>query len=317
MADRPPLDAVTGGFSFTGRAIAQRLLADGRDVVTLVRRPDAANGSEPRVRAVELRLDDPAALAASLAGVDTLYNTLWIRFPRAGLTYDIATGWTLRLIEAARRAGVRRLVHVSVVNASEDAPTAYFVAKARLEEAVRGAGLSYAIVRPTLTYGPGDILVNNLCWVLRHAPLFGVPGDGSYRLQPVHVDDVAAIATLAGASDDDQTVDAAGPEVLAFDAFVRILAEAIGRRVALVHLPPALVLAATRLLGSVVHDVVLTRDEITELMASLLVSAKPARGTIGFRDWVGAHADELGRTYHSELARHFGPGRPSGASVPV
>jgi uncharacterized protein YbjT (DUF2867 family) len=299
------LDAVTGAFSFTGRAIAALLLTQGRNVVTLVRRPDLANPFGPRVRAVALRHDDPAALVTSLAGVDTLYNTLWIRFPRGELTYEAAAGWTVQLVEAARRAGVRRLVHLSVVNASEDGPTAYFVAKARLEEAIHGSGLSYAIVRPTLTFGSGDILVNNLCWVLRRVPLFAVPGDGRYRLQPVHVDDVAAVAIAAGASRDNVTVDAAGPEVFAFEEFVEILADAIGRRVALVHLTPALVLAASRLLGFAVRDVLLTRDEVTELMASLLVSPEAARGTIGFRDWVQAHADELGRTYHSELARHF------------
>ena len=307
MADRRPLDAVTGGFSFTGRAIAARLLADGRDVVTLVRRADVANPFGPRVRAVDFRPDDPAALTAALEGVDTLYNTLWIRFPRGTLTYDVATDWTLRLVDAARRAGVRRLVHLSVVNASEDAPTEYFVAKARLEEAIRGCGLSYAIVRPTLTYGPGDILVNNLCWVLRRFPLFGVAGHGTYRLQPVHVDDVASIARQAAGGDEDLTIDAAGPEILAFDEFVRSLADAIGRRARLAHMAPLLVLATTRLLGVAVRDVLLTRDEITELMASLLVSGESPRGTIKFGGWVLAHADELGRTYHSELARHYRP----------
>lgn len=307
MAGRRPLDAVTGGFSFTGRAIAARLLADGRDVVTLVRRADAVNPFGDRVRPVAFRPEDPAALASALDGVDTLYNTLWIRFPRGAVTYDVATDWTLRLVEAARHAGVRRLVHVSVVNASEAAPTEYFVAKARLEEAIRGSGLSYAIVRPTLTYGRVDILVNNLCWVLRRFPLFGVAGDGAYRLQPVHVDDVASIATRAGATAEDVTLDAAGPEIFAFDDLVRVLADAIGRRVRLVHLAPPLVLGATALLGVAVHDVLLTRDEIKELMASLLVSGEPARGTIGFRDWVHAHADELGRAYHSELARHYSP----------
>jgi uncharacterized protein YbjT (DUF2867 family) len=299
------LDAVTGAFSFTGRAIAARLLDDGRQVVTLVRRRPATNPFGDRIRAVETDLDDGSTLTPALEGVDTLYNTHWIRFERGEVTFELAIARTLRLIEAARQAGVGRLVHISVVNASESAPTDYFIAKARLETSVRESRLSHAIVRPTLTYGEGDILVNNLCWVLRRLPTFGVPGDGRYRLQPVHVDDVAAIAVRAGNQTENLETDAAGPDILTFDEFVRLLAKAIGRRAWLVHLPPMLSLGASRMLGLLVRDVLLTANEVTELTASLLVSADPPAGTIRLADWAAAHADQLGRHYHSELDRHF------------
>lgn len=302
------LDAVTGAFSFTGRAIAARLLVEGRDVVTLVRRPDDPNPFGARIRVARLALDEPATLRAGLAGVDTLYNTYWIRFERGAITFDAAVAATLRLIDAARQAGVRRLVHISVVNADENAPTPYFVAKARLEREVRGSGLSHAIVRPTLTYGPGDILINNLCWVLRRFPLFSVPGDGRYRLQPVHVDDVAAIAVRAGAREADVTTDAAGPETFVFNDLVKLLARAVGSGARLVHLPPRAAHAGSALLGLVVRDVMLTRDEITELMASLLVSSEPPAGQVSLRAWVDSEGVGLGRRYHSELDRHFRTG---------
>lgn len=300
----PTLDAVTGAFSFTGRAIAARLLADGREVVTLVRR-DSPNPFGDRIRLAPFALDDPDRLARSLDGVDTLYNTYWIRFERGAVTFERAVAGTVRLIEAARRAGVRRLVHLSVVNASETAPTAYFRAKAHAEGHVRESGLSYAIVRPTLTYGVGDILVNNLCWVLRRFPVFAVPGDGRSRVQPVHVDDVAAIAVDAGRGTTDLTTDAAGPETLVFDDLVRLLASAVGRRALLVHLPAELAWAASSMLGLLVRDVMLTRGEIVELVASLLVSRQPPTGTISFREWVGDEGPRLGRRYHSELDRHY------------
>ena len=172
------LDAVTGAFSFTGRAIARQLLADGREVVTLVRRPGPAD-ADPRIRTAPLAFGDPAALTAALAGVDTFFNTYWIRFERRGLTFEEVMRRTSLLLAAAERAGVRRIVHISVVNASLTAPTGYFIAKARLDEVIRGSGMSHAIVRPTLTFGPGDILVNNLCWVLRRFPAFAIPGTGS------------------------------------------------------------------------------------------------------------------------------------------
>lgn len=299
------MDAVTGAFSFTGRAIAARLLADGHEVVTLVRRPDAPNPFGDRIHVAPLALDDPAVLATALTGVDTLYNTYWIRFERGATTFDATIAGTRRLIDAARRAGVRRLVHISVVNGSEDAPTAYFRAKARLEGHIRASGLSYAIVRPTLTYGLGDILVNNLAWVLRRFPLFTIPGDGRYRLQPVHVDDVAAIAVRAGANPDDLVTDAAGPDVLAFDEFVRLLADAVGSRTRLLHLPAAMARVASSVIGLLVRDVMLTRDEVTELTSSLLVSADPPAGATSLRTWATAEADHLGRRYHSELDRHY------------
>jgi NADH dehydrogenase len=297
-------DLVTGAFSFTGRAIANQLLAEGRDVVTMVRRPPPP-GADPRIRTVPFAFDDPGALSATFAGVDTFYNTYWIRFERNGLTFDEIIQRTELLLNGAVRAGVRRLVHVSVVNAAPDAPTKYFVAKARLDDLVRGSGLSSAIVRPTLTFGPGDILVNNLSWVLRRFPAFAVPGDGEYRLQPVQVEDVARIAIAAGREPGDVDLDAAGPDILTFNQFVRLLAHAIGRRTWLVHVPPPASLAGAHLLGRLVRDVMLTRDEVTELTASLLVSSHAPLGRIGLAAWADAHGSELGRSYHSELDRHF------------
>jgi len=299
------LDAVTGAFSFTGRAIAAHLLSEGRDVVTLVRRPGASGAVDPRIRAAIATLDDPVELVDALRGVDTLYNTHWVRFARGTVSFGLAIQRTLRLLGAARQAGVRRVVHVSVVNASETAPTAYFVAKARLEKDVRNAGLSYAIVRPTLTFGSGDILVNNLCWVLRRFPVFVIPGDGRYRLQPVHVEDVARIAVEAGQATTDLETDAAGPDILTFNQFVRILADTVHSRARLIHAPAPLSLAASRVLGLVVRDVMLTRDEVTELTQSLLVSGDPPKGTTRLADWARANADHLGRSYHSELSRHY------------
>jgi NADH dehydrogenase len=298
------LDAVTGAFSFTGRAIAGRLLSEGRDVVTLVRRHGAPD-TETRIRTTIVTLDDAPGLVDALHGVDTLYNTHWIRFARGKVNFELASQRTLRLLDAARSAGVRRVVHVSVVNASETAPTTYFRAKARLEADVRASGLSYAIVRPTLTFGSGDILVNNLCWVLRRFPVFVVPGDGRYRLQPVHVDDVARIAVEVGQASADLVTDAAGPDILTFNQFVRLLADTVRSRAWLVHAPSPLSLAASRVLGLLVRDVMLTRDEVTELTASLLVSNQPSQGTVHLSAWASTHAEELGRTYHSELDRHY------------
>ncbi len=281
--------AVTGATSFTGRFIAERLLAAGDEVRNLTRGV----------------LGDPDRLHAALDGSDTLYNTFWIRFERGPITYAWAIERSRGLFEAARRAGVRRIVHISVINASRDAPTAYFRAKAVVEEALMATGLSHAIVRPTVSYGPGDILVNNLAWTLRRLPVFGVPGDGRYPIQPVHVDDVAEIAVRAGGLTDDLTIDAGGPDVLAFDDFVALVRQAVGSRALVVHMPVTASLAAARLIGLFVRDVVLTRHEVTELQQRLMFSEQPPAGRIRLADWLAANADTIGRHWSSELDRHF------------
>lgn len=297
-------DVVTGAFSYSGRAIAARLLESGRRVRTLTRHADPTGELAGRVEAVPFRFDDPAALANSLRGASTLYNTYWIRFEHGGSTFARAIENTGRLLTAAQEAGVRRFVHLSVTNASSS-QLPYFRGKAQLERDVAAAGIPYAIVRPTLVFGPEDILVNNIAWILRRTPLFVVPGSGGYRVQPVSVSDTAAIAVDAAGAVDDITVDAAGPEAYSFRELVRLLAAAVGSRARIVRAPPPAALALAGTLGRLRRDVVLTREELDGLMAGLLVSGQRPRGRESFRAWVEASAHGLGRTYRSELRRNY------------
>ena len=303
-----PTDLVTGAFGFTGSLIAERLLDAGRRVLTLTRRSHSAHPLASRVEQLAYDFDE-AALRQSLTGVDTVYVTYWMRFPRGGATWDEMVDNVARLARSSAAAGVRRLVYVSVTNARHNSSTAYFRAKATAEDAVRAAGdgrMSSAIVRPTLLYGDGDILINHMAWTLRRLPVFGIPGGGRYRVQPVLVDDVADLCVRLGAGDETLETDAAGPETMAFDELVTRVRAAVRSRALLVHLPVPVVLAATRVIGMAVGDVVLTRDEMRELMESLLVSHDPA-GTCptAFSDWVSRHTDSVGRHYSSELARNF------------
>ena len=309
----PATDLVTGAFGFTGSRISERLLAQGRRVVTLTRRAEVDHPLAARVERLPYVFDE-GTLSTALMGVDTVYVTYWMRFPRAGTTWDQLVDNVARLSRASAAAGARRLVYISVSNARHDSSTEYFRAKARAEDAVRSATTAapvaspttYAILRPTLLYGAGDILINNMAWTLRRLPLFGIPGDGNYRVQPVHVDDVADLAVQFGSRDDQVEMDAAGPETLTFKDLVGVVRAAVRSRALIVHLPPTLVLAVTRVIGLGVRDVVLTRDEIRELMESLLVSSDAA-GTCPTRltDWLVRNADAIGRRYSSELGRNF------------
>ena len=298
--------AVTGAFGFTGRSLATRLLDAGHEVVTLSRRTGAGDPLASRLTVRPLAPTTPVAeLAESLAGVDVLFNTYWMRFPRGGSTFEGAVARSAEVLAAARTAGVRRVVHVSVVGAQADAETPYVRAKAALESVVRSSGMEWVIVRPTLTYGPGDILINNLAWALRRLPVYGMPGLGRYTVQPVHVDDVARICVEAADGPAGLTLDAAGPETFQYREMVALVREAIGSRSLVVPMPGLVVLLAARALGLLVRDVVLTRDEIRELTSSLLTSREPARGEIRLSDWLPANAATLGRRWSSELARNY------------
>jgi uncharacterized protein YbjT (DUF2867 family) len=297
------LDVVTGAFSYTGRHIAEALLSRGRRVRTLTRRP--APAGHPLAETIEARpfLFDES-LVESLRGADTLYNTYWVRFERGEATFARAVENTRILFDAAKRAGVRRIVHVSVANSSADSPFAYFRGKASTEEALRDSGLSHAIVRPTLVFGPGDILVNNIAWALRHVPVFLV-STGEDEVQPVSVFDTARICVEAGERPGDVAVDAAGPERLEFDDFVRLIKRASGGRAWIRHAPETVSLATARMAGLLLRDVVLIRDELGMLKAGLLVSHEEPLGSESFSEWVFAFGDQLGRRYASELGRNF------------
>ena len=297
--------AVTGSFGFTGRAITERLLGAGHEVVTLARRSGTGDPLAERITVHSMDTTRPAEVAEHLAGVDTLFNTYWLRFPRDGETFEGLVAQSAILLAAARGAGVRRVVHVSVVNAAPDAETPYVRAKAALESVVRSSGLEWVMIRPTLLFGPGDILVNNLAWALRHLPVYGMPGLGRYTVQPVHVDDLARICVEAADGESGRVLDAAGPEVLAYRDLVALARTAIQSRAVVLPMPHLVVFAAARVLGLLVRDIVLTRDEIRELTSSLLTSHEPARGEIRISEWVRANAGSLGRRWSSELARNY------------
>jgi uncharacterized protein YbjT (DUF2867 family) len=298
------MDVVTGAFSFTGRYVAARLLELGREVRTLTRHPQSASPFGARVEAFPLEFD-PDTLTERLRGVDTLYNTYWIRSPRGDLTFEHVLDHTSILIDAAREAGVRRVVQLSVSNASVSSALPYFRGKALAEDALSSSGLSYAIVRPTLVFAREDVLVNNIAWLLRRLPLFVVPGSGDYTLQPVAVEDVAELAVTAGLGTEPTVLDAAGPDIFSFDEFVRLVREAVGSRAAIVHGSPRLALGLSALTGKILRDTLVTRAELAGLMQSLLTSRAAPTGTRRFADWLAENAGSVGRSYVSERIRNW------------
>lgn len=302
------MNVVTGAFGYTGKYIARRLLNLGETVVTLTGNPGRTNEFGPAVKAFPFNFEDPGAMAASLTGARVLYNTYWVRFDRGKATHDRAVKNTVALIRAAQMAGVQRIVHISITNPSVGSALPYFRGKALLEEEIRRSKISYGIVRPTVIFGVEDILINNIAFLLRKLPLFVVPGDGQYRIQPVYAGDVAQIAVEAGALSENMTVDAVGPETFAFERLLRMVKETIGSRTRILNGPPWLALLAARVLGLALADITLTREELDGLMANLLVSDTAPTGHTRFSDWLSTNAVTLGKRYASEISRHYAAG---------
>ena len=299
--------AVTGAFSYSGKYITRRLLARGEEVITLTGHPNRPDPFSGKVKAFPLDFDE-SSMEHRLQGVDVLVNTYWVRFDNGENTQPRAVENTRKLVNAARAAGVKRMVHISITNPSAESHLPYFWGKAANEKAVIESGMSYAILRPTVLVGDEDILINNIAYLLRRFPFFALPGDGSYRLQPVHVDDVADLAVEGVYRTDSYIVDAVGPDIFTFREMVQLIGEKIGARRPLIPFPPRLALLAAQFLSLFVRDVILTAEEVDGLMAGLLVSKEPPRGEIHLADWLEKNKDKVGARYASEIKKHYEPG---------
>ncbi len=302
----PELNVVTGGLSYIGKYITKRLVLERKKVVILTGHPNRANPFGNQVTIAPWNFDNEKALISSLQGATTLYNTYWVRFDYGAVSFAKAIENTKRLIKAAEEAGVRKIVHLSVSNPSENSQFPYFRGKTVLEKAVSQSKLSYAIIRPTLVFGgEEEILVNNIAWLLRRFPVFAIPKPGSYRLQPIFVEEVAELAVNAAYNVHNKIIDTAGPDILTFEEMVRLIARKIRSRSLIFTLSPGISLFLMKILNTMVNDTVLTSDELGALMANLLVSKNPPTGKTRMSEWLDRNADSLGRRYASEFDRHF------------
>jgi uncharacterized protein YbjT (DUF2867 family) len=298
--------AVTGAFSYSGKYITKRLLARGEEVITLTGHPNRPDPFGGKVKAYPLDFDE-VSMTRSLQGVDALVNTYWVRFDKGENTQPRAVENTRKLVNAAKAAGVKRIIHISITNPSAESHLPYFWGKAANEKTVIESGMSYAILRPTVLVGEEDILINNIAYLLRRFPFFAMPGDGSYQLQPVYVDDVAQLAVENIYRMDNYIIDAVGPDIFTFKEMVELIGEKIAAKRPLISVPPRLALLTAQFLSLFVRDVILTPEEVEGLMAGLLVSKEPPRGKTRLADWLEKNRDKVGAKYASEIKKHYQP----------
>ncbi len=306
------MHVVTGAFGFSGKYIARRLLEAGHTVRTLTNSPDRQNPFQGRIKTFPYDFVHPGKLVEALSGASVLYNNYWVRFnyrkkSSVSFSYAEAVKNTGILFDCARRAGIKRVVHISITNPSEDSPFEYFRGKALLERLLAGSGLGHAILRPSVLFGREDILINNMAWFLRNFPVFAVFGKGDYCVRPVYVDDLARLAVEQGGMHENKNIiiDAVGPEVYTYRELVDMIGKALGKPRPVISVPPLAGYILGWLIGKLHKDVTITWDEIKGLMAGLLCTDSQASGATRLSDWVRANRDTIGTRYSSELVRRL------------
>jgi uncharacterized protein YbjT (DUF2867 family) len=295
--------AVTVAYGYSGRYIAGRLLEAGHTVFTLTNSLGRENPFGNKIQAFPFNFERPARLRATLQGADVLINTYWVRFNHRRFSHHQAVANTKVMFQAAKEAGVRRILHVSITNPDNNSDLSYFRGKAEIEESLKALGVSYCILRPAVLFGEEDILINNIAWSLRHFPVFGIFGAGDYKLQPIYVGDLAAAVVERAGSERNEVVNAIGPETFTYRELVERVKEALGLRTVIVGVPPGLGYLAGRVVGLFVRDVVITWEEIRGLMEGRLCVDAPPLGGTRLSEWMALHRDSLGRHYTSEMAR--------------
>jgi uncharacterized protein YbjT (DUF2867 family) len=304
-------DVVTGAFGYSGAAIARELAAAGHRVRTLTGHP----GRAPAGTGIDVRPLDfarPDGITRDLEGAHTLYCTYWVRFPHRTATRESSVAHSGILFDAAARAGVQRIVYVSILHADPASPYPYFSGKGEVERHLAASGVPHAIARPAILFGESadrgaeaSILLNNIAWLLRHLPAFAIGGGGGYKIRPIHVDDLARLCVDLAARPDDVTLDAVGPDSVTFKEMVMAIRAATGSRSVVVPAPGWLIPPASAVLGALLRDVLLTAEEYQAMAAGLADSSAPASGHVSLTKWIAEHGAELGRTYANELARHY------------
>ena len=249
---------VSGGTGFIGSEIVQRLLREPSPARIAVgtRSPEGHKEGDSRISWIRADVGDSVSLERATQGQEVVIHC--VQFPNAPIE-NTRRGWTyvqvdgaggVRMVEAAKKSGVRRLIYLSGAGAGRGRKEPCFLAKAMAEEAILGSGMEYVIFRPSWIYGPGDRSMNRFARMARFLPFLPVIGDGKTKVQPVFVRDVAeAVArAVTSAKATNQLFELGGPEELTMDEIMRTVLRVLGKRRFLLHHPTGLMKLAAQFL---------------------------------------------------------------------
>ncbi len=276
---------VTGGTGFVGRHLIRRLRAEGLTVRAAVREPGRADSlRETGAEVVRGDVSDPASLTAAAEGCDRVVHLVGIIQEGRGFTFrSIHVEGTRHVLEAAGRAGVKQFFYQSALGARENGTSAYHRTKWEAEELVRAAGIPFTILRPSLIYGPGDLFTVRLAEMIRLSPVLPVIGRGAARVQPIHIDDVTACIAKAvrGGSFLNRTFEIGGPDRLTYEEVTRAIADALGVKRPVVHLPMIVIRSVARIAESVLPKPPVTTEQLIMLQEDNVCEMTDIRESFG------------------------------------
>ncbi len=261
--------AVLGSSGFIGTHLTLFLLQMGYRLNLLHHRADPDYVS-PRgqIESFQGSINDKDAMKRCFEGCSGVYHLVGIIAETRTSTFQrtVAEG-TRALVDAAKEAGVKKIFYLSALGTSEDAETEYFRTKHEAERAVIESGLDYTIFRPSVVYGVRDKSLNMIASMVRHSPIIPVIGDGKYRMQPVYVEELAAIMAHASRLDvtDGKIYEVGGPEQLTYMEILDIIKRVLGRKRLTVHIPVSWVNAAAAVMEKIFKPAPVTRDQIRML----------------------------------------------------
>lgn len=272
---------VFGGSGFIGRYIVQRLARQGWIVRVAVRHPRSAQFLKPmgnvgQVTPIACSISDEAQVAAAVEGADAVVSLVGILYERAGRSFEeMHVRGPERIARLAKAAGVKHLLHLSAIGASEDSQAEYARSKAAGERAVHEAFPEAVILRPSVVFGPEDGFFNLFAGLARFSPALPLIGGGETLFQPVYVGDVAdaAVKALTLPEARGQTYELGGPAIYSFKELMELMLRTIGRKRLLLPLPFALAEAKASVL-ELLPSPLLTRDQVRLLKNDNVVSKK-------------------------------------------
>jgi uncharacterized protein YbjT (DUF2867 family) len=261
---------LTGATGFVGSHMLERLLHDGHQVHAFVR--DPAKHRELSRDGVTLLGGDVitgAGLDSAMGGCDAIIHLVGIIIETHGVTFEKAHQHaTANVLAAAKRAGIKKFVHMSAVGAAPGGVSGYQTSKWRAEEAVRASGIPFTILRPSIIFGPRDGFVSQMVQVMKATPLVcPVVGTGKYPFRPIYVDNVVDcfVQSLSPATATGKTIELGGPDEFTLEQILKCIADCVGVRKTAIHIPFGLLYLNASLLQLVLSKPPVTTDQLRML----------------------------------------------------